>query len=411
MKILLAHNFYQQPGGEDVVFEQERRLLERNGHTVITYKRSNHELEDLSGLGRFALLKNTISSKSSKAEIQKILRSENPDLVHIYNTFVMISPSIYSACRDYGVPVVQTLQNYRLMCPGAYLFRDGKVCEECIDHSLLRGIRHGCYRNSHTQTAAVALMLAWHRQMNTYEELVDCVVAATEFSRRKFVAAGFSANKTVVKPNFMDADPGQRKTIGDYAVFAGRLSQEKGVATILEAWESMAQKYPLKIVGDGPLRATLEAQAAARGLSGSITFCGRLPRNESIATVKGARFQITPSLWYEGFPMVIVEAFACGVPVLGSRLGSIQEVVADRRTGLHFAPGDSSDLAEKVQWAWSHPSELAAMGREARREYETCYTSERNYAMLMEIYGRVLNRGTQFPQTTDQHVDEFSQVS
>jgi glycosyltransferase involved in cell wall biosynthesis len=403
MKILLAHNFYQQPGGEDVVFEQERRLLERNGHTVIAYQRSNHELKEISSLGdRFALLKNTISSRSSNTEIQQILRSEKPDLVHIYNTFIMISPSIYSACREHGIPVVQTLQNYRLMCPGAYLFRDGKVCEECIDHSLLRGIRHGCYRNSHAQTAAVALMLAWHRQMNTYEELVDCVVAATEFSRRKFVAAGFNANKVVVKPNFMDADPGPREEIGDYAVFAGRLSQEKGLATLLEAWERIPRKYALKIIGDGPLRASLEAQTVERGLSESVTFCGRLSRNETIATVKGARFQITPSLWYEGFPMVIVEAFACGVPVLGSRLGSIQEIVADGRTGLHFAAGDSSDLAEKVQWAWSQPSELAAMGKEARREYETCYTSERNYAMLMDVYEQVLSQSTQLASATVQ---------
>jgi glycosyltransferase involved in cell wall biosynthesis len=411
MKILLAHNFYQQPGGEDVVFEQERRLLERNGHTVVTYERSNHELESPSGLAQFALLKNTISSKSSNAKVKEILHSEKPDLVHVYNTFLMISPSIYSACRDLGVPVVQTLQNYRLMCPGAYLFRDGKVCEECIDHSLWRGIRHGCYRDSRAQTAAVALMLAWHRQMNTYHELVDCAVAATEFSRGKFVAAGFDANKIVVKPNFMSVDPGQREEIGNYAVFTGRLSQEKGVGTILEAWERLPSKYPLKILGDGPLRVCLEAQTAERGLSDSITFCGRLPRNESIAIVKGARFQITPSLWYEGFPMVIVEAFACGVPVIGSRLGSIEEVVIDGRTGLHFTPGDSSDLAEKVQWAWNHPSELVLMGRLARREYECCYTSERNYAMLMEIYERVLNRGTNLQPATAQFADAFSQAS
>jgi glycosyltransferase involved in cell wall biosynthesis len=394
MKILLAHNSYQQPGGEDIVFEQERRLLDRKGHTVITYKRSNHELETLSGFAQLKLLKNIISAGDSRSEIRQILRSENPDLVHVHNTFIMISPSIYNACRDHGVPVVQTLQNYRLMCPGAYFFRDGKVCEDCVDHGLFRSVRHGCYRNSRAQTAGVALMLMWHRHMKTYAELVDRAVAATEFSRKKFVAAGFNAKKIVVKPNFMDEDPGARERIGDYAVFAGRLSQEKGVGTILEAWERVPRNCALKIVGDGPLRPSLEAQAAERGLS-CVTFCGRLSREETIATVKGARLQITPSLWYEGFPMVIVEAFACGVPVLGSRLGSIEEVVANGRTGLHFTAGDPLDLADKVEWAWNHPSELAAMGKEARREYEVCYTSERNYEMLMDVYEQVLSIGNQ----------------
>lgn len=228
-------------------------------------------------------------------------------------------------------------------------------------------------------------MLAWHRQLKTYHELVDCSVAATEFSRAKFVAAGFKPDKIVVKPNFMDQDPGPRERAGDYAVFTGRLSQEKGVATLVAAWERVHSGIPLKIVGDGPLRANLEAHAKARGLKG-ITFCGRLSREESIATVKGSRFQITPSVWYEGFPMVIVEAFACGVPVLCSRLGGMQEIVEESSTGLHFNPGDAEDLAGKVEWAWNHPAELAEMGLAARRKFETDYTAEKNYTRLMEIY-------------------------
>ncbi len=385
MKILLVHNTYQQAGGEDVVFEQEKRNLQRAGHHVVTYERSNHEMEQFSALQRAMLIKRIVWATDSRQEFAQLLARESPNLVHVHNAFIMISPSIYSACRDQRVPVVQTLQNYRLMCPGALFFRDGKVCEDCVEHSLWRGIRHGCYRSSHVQTAGVALMLAWHRQLKTYQELVDCSVAATEFSRGKFVAAGFDADKIVVKPNFVDQDPGPRKLIGNYAVFTGRLSQEKGVATLLEAWEHVRPDYPLKIVGDGPLRAGLEAEARERGLS-NVVFCGRLSRDESIATVKGARFQITPSLWYEGFPMVIVEAFACGVPVLCSRLGGMQEIVADTDTGLHFSPGDAQDLARKVEWAWNHPEELAEMGRTARRKYETDYTAEKNYALLMKIY-------------------------
>ena len=385
MKILLVHNTYQQAGGEDVVFEQEKRNLQRAGHHVATYERSNHEMEQFSTLQRAMLIKRIVWATDSRQEFAQLLARESPDVVHVHNTFIMISPSIYSACRDQGVPVVQTLQNYRLMCPGALFFRDGRVCEDCVEHSLWRGIQHGCYRGSHVQTAGVALMLAWHRQLKTYQELVDCSVAATEFSRGKFVAAGFDADKIVVKPNFVDQDPGPRKQPGDYAVFAGRLSQEKGVTTLLDAWEHVHRDCTLKIVGDGPLRARLEVQAKERGLA-HVTFCGRLSREESIATVKGARFQITPSLWYEGFPMVIVEAFACGVPVLCSRLGGMQEIVADAETGLHFNPGDAQDLARKVEWAWNHPEELVAMGRAARRKYETDYTAEKNYSLLMKIY-------------------------
>jgi glycosyltransferase involved in cell wall biosynthesis len=385
MKILLVHNAYQQAGGEDVVFQQEKKILQRAGHHVVTYERSNHEIEQFSPLQRAALIKRIVWATDSRQEFGQLLAQESPDLVHVHNTFIMISPSIYSACRDRAVPVVQTLQNYRLMCPGALFFRDGHVCEECVEHSLWRGIRHGCYRGSQVQTAGVALMLAWHRQLKTYQELVDRAVAATEFSRGKFIAAGFNADKIVVKPNFVDQDPGARERAGDYAVFAGRLSQEKGVTKLLDAWEHLRRACPLKIVGDGPLRASLEAQAKERGLS-AITFCGRLSRDETIATVKGACFQITPSLWYEGFPMVIVEAFACGVPVLCSRLGGMQEIVADGKTGLHFNAGDARDLANKVEWAWSHPDELAEMGRAARRKYETDYTAEKNYSLLMQIY-------------------------
>jgi glycosyltransferase involved in cell wall biosynthesis len=384
MKILSVHNSYQQAGGEDVVFEQEKRALRRAGHTVVTYERSNHEIDEFSMLQRAMLLKRIVWASDTRHEFAQLLARENPDVVHVHNTFIMISPSIYSACRDHGVPVVQTLQNYRLLCPGALFFREGRVCEECVEHGLWRGVRHGCYRDSQMETAGVAAMLAVHRQLKTYEELVDCGVAATEFSRRKFVEAGFDGNKIVVKPNFVDPDPGEREGTGDYAVFAGRLSQEKGLMTLLEAWQSV-RDCPLKIVGDGPLRASLESQAKERGLS-DVSFCGSLSRQQTIAAVKGARFQIMPSLWYEGFPMVIAEAFACGVPVICSRLGAMHEIVEDHHTGLHFSPGDAQNLAETVEWASHHPEAVRQMGRAARRKYESDYTEEKNYSLLMQIY-------------------------
>jgi glycosyltransferase involved in cell wall biosynthesis len=390
MKILQVHNHYQYPGGEDVVSEQERRMLERAGHEVVVYRRSNLEINRLSWFGRAILPKQIIWSGDTESEIARLLSKEAPDLVHVHNTFLMISPSVYGACRDRGIPVVQTLHNYRLLWPAASFFREGNICEECVEHGLQRGIWHACYRESRPQTASVSLMLAVHRLSGTWNELVDCYVALTEFSRNKFIAGGLPANKIFVKPNFVSPDPGERQQVGEYALFIGRLSPEKGVSTLLQSWKQLSGGQVLHIVGDGPERERLEAQASKSGLSG-VTFRGRFSRDETIAAVRSARFLVMPSEWYEGFPMCIAEALACGTPVVCSRLGAMAEVVADHRTGLHFTPGDPDDLAAKVEWAWSHPKQMEAMGRSARAEYEVKYTPERNYPILMDIYQRAID--------------------
>jgi glycosyltransferase involved in cell wall biosynthesis len=312
-----------------------------------------------------------------------------PDLVHAHNTFMMISPSVYEACGEAHVPVLQTLQNYRLLCPAALLFRDGHVCEECSEHGLTRSVWHGCYRDSRPTTAAVALMLKTHRERRTWTDAVTGYVVATEFARQKFIHGGLPAEKIFVKPNFVDPDPGERSQPGDYALFVGRLSPEKGVSTLLAAWSRLGPSIPLVIAGDGPLRPRLEAEVAKNNLR-QVSFRGRLNPSETRAAMKQARFLVLPSLWYEGFPMVMAESLACGTPVLGSRLGAIEEIITDGRTGLHFTPGDPTDLGEKVEWAWNHPSELTAMGREARRDYESRYTSEMNYSLLMAIYQQVI---------------------
>jgi len=389
MKVLLIHNTYQQPGGEDVVFEQERRLLQQHGHEIVTYQRSNHEIEQLSMFERIALVTRIIAADDSKQQVWKILEMFQPDLVHAHNTFMMISPSVYEACGEAHVPVLQTLQNYRLLCPAALLFRDGHVCEECSEHGLTRSVWHGCYRDSRPTTAAVALMLKTHRERRTWTDAVTGYVVATEFARQKFIHGGLPAEKIFVKPNFVDPDPGERSQPGDYALFVGRLSPEKGVSTLLAAWSRLGPSIPLVIAGDGPLRPRLEAEVAKNNLR-QVSFRGRLNPSETRAAMKQARFLVLPSLWYEGFPMVMAESLACGTPVLGSRLGAIEEIITDGRTGLHFTPGDPTDLGEKVEWAWNHPSELTAMGREARRDYESRYTSEMNYSLLMAIYQQVI---------------------
>jgi glycosyltransferase involved in cell wall biosynthesis len=389
VKVLLVHNGYQQPGGEDVVFDQEHQMLKNAGHDTVLYRRSNWDVNEYRGLRKIVLAKRTVWASDTKREFLQLLQSEKPEVVHVHNTFVMISPSIYSACREAGVPVVQTLHNYRLLCPSATLFRDGKICEDCVTGSLLRGVQHACYHNSRSATAVVALMLATHRLRGTWQNEVACFVALTEFSRQKLIEGGLPAEKIMVKPNFVHPDPAARTGDGDYALFVGRLSPEKRVSTVLAAWKQLQFPVPLLVLGGGPEQTQLQAQAVHDGLT-HIRFLGQVPREQTIAAINNARFLVFSSEWYENFPVTIAEAFACATPVLASRMGAMQEIVSDGRTGLHFSAGDSEDLARKVEWAWTHRDEMRAMGVGARTEYETKYTAEKNYPLLMEIYRKAI---------------------
>lgn len=392
MKLLLVHNSYREPGGEDVVFEQERELLERAGHQLFVYRHSNDEMDDYYGLKQIRLIKDVAWREETKLEIARLLREHKPELVHVHNTFMRISPSIYDACRDAGVPVVQTLHNYRLLCPAAALFRNGQTCEECLQHTLWRGVRYGCYRGSRAATATVAAMLIVHRLRHTWEDKIARYITLTNFARQKFILGGLPPDRLDIKPNFVNPDPGVNSGAGEHVVFVGRLSQEKGLSTLLEAWQRLEPAPPLQVIGDGPLRMELETKATEGGRS-SVAFRGHLARDQMLAMLSKAIFLVLPSECYENFPMSIVEAFACGLPVICSRLGAMEEIVADGRTGLHFTAGDSEDLADKIDWAIRHPRRMAEMGREARREYETKYTPERNYSLLMEIYQQAISAG------------------
>jgi glycosyltransferase involved in cell wall biosynthesis len=398
LKIISVHNRYMQPGGEDQVFESEARLLKECGHQVTQVQEQTTYPDGI--VKKLGVAMNCIWSRRWHREFRDLLQKSRPDVVHIHNFFPLISPSVYYACRRERVPVVQTLHNYRLLCSNAELYREGKVCEECLHHGLRRGVRYGCYQGSKLGTAALSLMVGVHRSLRTWANMVDCYVALTEFARHKLIEGGLPADRIRVKPNFVLPDPGSKWTNskrtgsktsaeeghGEYALFVGRLVQAKGVLSLLKAWENVPHHIPLRIAGDGPLRGQLES-TLKDGRLPSVTYLGRLSRPDTLATMKRARFLIFPSEWYEGFPVTIAESFACGVPVICSRLGSMQEIVADGRTGLHFQAGDAEDLAKKVQWAWEHPNEIAAMGRMAREEFEKKYTAERNIEMLEEIYG------------------------
>lgn len=393
MKVLLVHNTYQQPGGEDVVFDQERRMLERAGHTVVLYCRSNSEVNTYSGFKQAKLVGIAVWGVDTKQEFAKLLGEEKPDVVHAHNTFVMVSPSIFSACRSAGVPVVQTLHNYRLFCPASTFFRDGHVCEECVDYGLWRSIKHGCYRDSRPATATVALMLAVHRQRHTWTREVNCYIALTQFARRQFIKAGLPAEKVFVKPNFVEPDPCiGTKDEGQCALFVGRLSPEKRVSTMLNAWKQLPRPHiPLVVLGGGPQLEQLREEARTFGLT-SISFRGHLSREETLMAMQKARFLVFPSEWFENFPVTIAESFACGVPVICSRIGAMREIVEDGRTGLHFNAGDAKDLATKIEWAWNHPERMRSMGQAGRREYEAKYTAAKNYPMLMDIYEHAMGK-------------------
>lgn len=391
MRVLLVHNRYRQPGGEDEVFQREGDLLRSGGHKLIEYTIHNDDITVNGTLSKARIAMRTLWAWDSIAELRSILRHERPDLVHFHNTFPLISPGAYYACQNEGVPVVQSLHNARIICPAATFHREGRACEDCLGRAVpWPSIVHACYHNSHLQTAAVAGMLTGHQILGTWRRQVDAYIVFTEFSRHKFINAGLPREKIFVKPHFLIKDPQIKNTAGEYALFVGRLAPEKGVGTLLRAWALLGNSVPLRIVGDGPIRANLEAERDRSNLS-NVRFEGWLGRERLVSTMKGAAFVVFPSESYEPFGLTMVEAFACGVPVIASKLDSIAEIVEEEKTGLYFRPGDAPELAARVDWAWSHLREMEMMGRAARLEYEAKYTQVRNYPLLMEIYDRVLH--------------------
>ncbi len=391
MKILLIHNYYKLSGGEDEVLRREKGLLVSAGHEVVEYVRDNNTINDHGVANKITLATRTLWARESHRDLRQLLNREKPNIAHFHNIFPLISPSAYYACASAGVPVVQTLHNPRLICPAATLSRNGKPCEDCV-HSAFSwpAVRHACYQDSRLKSALVGTMLAVHRLAGTWSGKVDRYIASTKFYRRKFAEAGIPRERIALKPHFVEKDPGARDRAGDYALFIGRLSPEKGVPTLLKAWESL-KHVPLRIRGEGPLAEAV--QRAANAERSPITIVPRLSAQDLLELTKGARFLVWPSEgFYETFGLVAIDAFACGVPVIASGLGAMAEIVTHGSTGVHFRPADSADLAAKVDWAWSHPEELETMGRRARLEFERAYTRERNLNLLEEIYHQALNK-------------------
>jgi glycosyltransferase involved in cell wall biosynthesis len=361
----------------------ERELLRSQGHEVKFYGVSNDTIKGI--LKKIQAAWQASYSISSRVRIAKEISSFKPDIVHVHNFFPLLTPSIYDACQDAGVPVVQTLHNFRMICPGALMLRNSMICEECLSGNVYRAAVYRCYRRSFFGSLAACRMVEYHRRHNTWREKVDGFIAPTDFARDKFIKAGFSADKITVKPNFLNYEPPPGKGEGGYALFVGRLSHEKGIKILFEAWKLLSGKMPLKIAGDGPLAGWVKRETKKMP---SVELLGYRQRPEVVALMQDASVLIFPSICYEGFGMSIIEAYSVGLPVIAGDLGSMSLLVAHGRTGLHFRPGDAQDLAAHVQWALAHPTELARMRREARLEFEMKYTAKINYGLLMDIYER-----------------------
>jgi glycosyltransferase involved in cell wall biosynthesis len=381
MNILMLHNAYQNRGGEDESFDTECRILRDAGHLVETIHLHNDTIGET---GKLGVALQSIWSGPSYRLVDHTLSERSFDVMHVQNFFPLLSPSVYAAARKHKVPVVQTLRNYRLLCPNSFLFRDGHVCEECLGKTFkYPSVLHACYRESRSGSLAVAAMCGVHDLLGTWQKDVDLYISLTEFARKKYIQAGFAAEKIVTKSNCVYPDPGSGAGDGGFVLFVGRLSAEKGIGTLLSAWDRLRPECVLKIVGEGPASSDLRARSRHNP---NIEWLGLKSSSEVQDLMGAASATVFPSEWYETFGRVAIESFAKGTPVIASRIGALAEVVSDMRTGLLFEVGNAEDLANKLKWCFDHPVELNGMRPLAREEYERKYTASANCKRLLECY-------------------------
>lgn len=378
LKIIVAHNSYRERGGEDAVVDDEIALLRNYGHGVTEYRQDNARI---SGIGNFDLLQRTVWSRSTAAELRALIARTGADVVHAHNTFPLLSPALYWAAADAGVPVVQTLHNFRLLCAQAMFLREGAVCEDCIGRLPWRGVMRRCYRHSAAQSATLVSMLAVHRALGTYRRKVTRYIALSEFSRRKLIEGGLPAERIVVKPNFVERQPAESGERSG-CLYVGRLSPEKGLTVLTKALEDVGNVM-CEVIGSGP-------QAAQFANATCLRMRGQQSPPAVLEAMRRAAFLVMPSICYEQFPRTLVEAYACGLPVIASRLGPLAELVEHGRTGLLFEPGSSVELATQIRYASTHPQEMRIMGENARAEYVARYTPQRNHEQLMEVYSAAI---------------------
>ena len=391
MRILQVHNRYQGGrSGEDRVIDNESRLLRTNGHEVHQFTAHNDEIRK--GMDKFRAAIRMPYSKHGARRVAQAISTYHPDIVHVHNFYYVLTPAIFDACRKARIPSVQTLHNFRGICANARFMREGRVCEECVHGSPYLGVLHRCYEGSALKTLPIARTIAYHRKRNTWQTKVDRFIALTEFGKRKYVESGYSEKRMSVKSNFSYPPEPEWQAAADQklagsarsgALFVGHLLPWKGIAVLMEAWRNIPT--PLRVAGSGPLL-NLVIEAEKHG----VKHLGLLDAEAIYREMRRASFLVFSSIWYECFPITFIEAFAAGLPVVAAKLGAAEDIITHGETGLHFAPGDPQALTETVAWAAAHPEDMARMGENAQRQYETLYTPEANYTRLMEIYKQTI---------------------
>lgn len=398
MKVLLVHNFYgsSSPSGENRAFLDEADLLRRHGHAVVEFTRHSDDIRNLGPSGTVLGALSTPWNPFAMRELRRTIERERPDVMHVHNTFPLISPAAFYAVRNFPTATVMTLHNYRIFCAAAIPMRSGLACSECLDKdTVLPALTYGCYRGSRLATAPLAAKIALHRMTGTWTDKVDAFVALTDFQRRKVIDAGLPGDLVHVKSPCHPCPPSpvpwsQRE---NKVVFIGRIGPEKGVHLLLDAWMKWGENAPfLEIIGEGPERQALETRVVRQALKDKITFAGPLPFAEVQARLALARLLALPSLSYEGFPLVIREAFSLAVPVAASRIGSLPCIVADGKTGVFFNPGSSGDLLRAVKDLWGDREKLEQMADAARMAFGKACAGDVNHDALMRIYDCAMSR-------------------
>lgn len=386
MRILILHNNYRIAGGEESVVRSEADLLKSKGHVVAELFRHNLEIDNYSFSQKAKLSVEAAWSRRSYEKVQSVVRDFQADIVHVHNTHLLWSPSVFAAAREAGAATVMTLHNFRVTCLNAVLFRDGQDCTECVDHGIWRGVVHRCYENSLAGSAAMARVIHINRSRGTWKDEVDAFIAMTKNGRTVFVQAGLPENRIHLKPNFIK-DPLEGRAVaesGRGALFIGHLIPIKGIQILMEAWRRI--DYPLRVVGTGSLSTSLRASAPS-----NVEFTEPLSLPKILDLISDSSFVLFPSVCRETFSRVIVETFAMGRPVIASRHGSMAEIIRHGQTGLLYEPFSVDDLRDKVLSLASDPELAKALGRAARLDYLDHYTADVNYARLMEIYQSALN--------------------
>ncbi len=382
MRILVVHHRYRVRGGEDQAVDREVALLRSAGMEVELWERDSKEITGI--VARINAAREMPYSEQSRGELAQKIAGFRPELVHVHNFFPTFTPSIYDACQDAGVPIVQTLHNFRIFCASGLLARSGKPCELCLGGSTFPALRYACYKDSRLSTLALIRMIDKHRAANTWNAKVNAFIALSNFSAGKLAQGGLLREKIHVKPNFAFPPPADflRSSEG-YALYVGRLSEEKGISTLLKAWEGITT--PLWIVGDGPLRAEVKAHKGS-----NIKVMGAMPSQSVSRIMSRAEFLVVPSECYENFPLVVAEAFSMGLPVIASRLGALGEIVTHEKNGLLFEAGNTQDLNAHAKRLAQDGGLCAKLGSGAVAAYQERYTAKTNLEALLEIYTQAI---------------------